>query len=155
MRAPLIIGLTVTAFSLSACAGIRSSSGYVYDEEFAQSIQPGVDNRDSVRATLGEPTFVGQWTDQDWYYVSRKDSRFAFRQPRMTDTKVIHVRFDPAGNVASVENSGPEKVVSIDPADAETPTLGRQRSFFEELFGNIGSVGQPGLPGGGQQPPQQ
>jgi len=30
----------------------------------------------------------------------------------------------------------------------KTPTLGRKRSFFEELFGNIGTVGAPGLPGG-------
>jgi hypothetical protein len=27
--------------------------------------------------------------------------------------------------------------------------LGRKRSFFEELFNNIGSVGAPGLPGQG------
>ena len=28
--------------------------------------------------------------------------------------------------------------------------LGRQRSFFEELFGNIGTVGSAGLPGSKQ-----
>jgi hypothetical protein len=32
--------------------------------------------------------------------------------------------------------------------------LGRKRSFFEELFGNIGQVGAPGLPGQGGGPPQ-
>ena len=30
-----------------------------------------------------------------------------------------------------------------------TPTLGRERSFLEDLFGNIGAVGAPGV--GGQQ----
>ena len=30
------------------------------------------------------------------------------------------------------------------------PTLGREKSFFEELFGNIGTIRQPGLPGSGQ-----
>jgi hypothetical protein len=43
--------------------------------------------------------------------------------------------------------------MNVDPAGRHTPTLGRKRSFFEELFGNIGSVGAPGLPG--QQNPGQ
>ena len=30
-----------------------------------------------------------------------------------------------------------------------TPTLGRKRSFFDEVFGGIGMVGSGGLPGGG------
>jgi outer membrane protein assembly factor BamE (lipoprotein component of BamABCDE complex) len=61
--------------------------------------------------------------------------------PNPVEQKVIHIRFDEAGNVATVERSGLERVASIDPSSDETPTLGRDRSFFEELFGNIGRVG--------------
>jgi hypothetical protein len=59
----------------------------------------------------------------------------------------MHVRFDQAGNVTAVNKTGKELVASIDPVSAKTPTLGRQRSFFDELFGNIGTISQPGLPG--------
>jgi hypothetical protein len=59
------------------------------------------------------------------------------------------VRFDPKGNVASVQRTGRELVMNVAPSGKKTPTLGRKRSFFEELFGNIGSVGAPGLPGKG------
>jgi hypothetical protein len=38
-------------------------------------------------------------------------------------------------------------IASVDPSGDKTPTLGRQRSFFDELFGNIGTISQPGLPG--------
>ena len=31
-----------------------------------------------------------------------------------------------------------EQVARIDPDSDETPTLGRERSFLEDLFGNIG-----------------
>ncbi|MEN3972613.1 outer membrane protein assembly factor BamE [Sphingomicrobium sp. XHP0235] len=144
--------LALVGSSLSACAGIRDNEGYVYNQELTQSLAPGVDNRDSVRATLGEPTFTSQFEEGDWYYVSRRTSTFAFRQPRLTDTRVIRVSFDEAGNVAAVTETGEERVASIDPEGDVTPTLGRQRSFFEELFGNIGSVSQGGM---GQQPPQQ
>ena len=38
-------------------------------------------------------------------------------------------------------------MLNVNPAHRKTPTLGRKQSFFEELFGNIGTVGAPGLPG--------
>jgi hypothetical protein len=59
------------------------------------------------------------------------------------------VKFDPAGNVASVRQMGLEQVASINPVDDKTPTLGRKRGFFEDLFGNIGRVGAIGGGGGG------
>ena len=51
------------------------------------------------------------------------------------------------GNVASVGMTGRELVMNLTPSRRQTPTLGRKRSFFEELFGNIGTISQPGLPG--------
>ena len=98
----------------------------------------------SVPNTLGRPTFIGQFDQRDWYYVSRDTRQLAFNMPRPTTQTVLHVRFDEAGNVASVERSGLEQVASIDPISDKTPTLGRERSLFEELFGNIGAVGQAG-----------
>jgi hypothetical protein len=38
--------------------------------------------------------------------------------------------------------------VGLDPVSKKTPTLGRRRSFFDELFGNIGSVGAVSPQGG-------
>ena len=44
-------------------------------------------------------------------------------------------------------------IANVDPSKRMTPTLGRQRSFFDELFGNIGTVGSAGAPGGGGSRP--
>ena len=57
---------------------------------------------------------------------------------------LLAVRFDGQGNVASVGNIGLDQVASIDPYGEETPTLGRDRGFLAELFGNIGQVGAIG-----------
>jgi len=67
---------------------------------------------------------------------------------------VLKVSFDQAGNVAAVNQTGKELIASINPSGDKTPTLGRTKSFFEELFGNIGTISQPGL-GGSNRPPQQ
>ena len=82
--------------------------------------------------------------------MSRDTKQVAFRNPRPTRGTVLLVRFDQAGNVASLSRSGKELMASIDPTGRRTPTLGRERGFFDELFGNIQTVGAP-LPGGGRQ----
>ena len=134
--------------------GDRDHRGAVIDKELASAIQVGVDNKDSVSKTLGRPTFTGQFAPNDWYYVARDTKTVAFRDPKVIDQTVLHIRFDAAGNVARVDRTGKELIASIDPASGHTPTLGRKRGFFDELFGNIGTISQPGLPGSGNAPPQ-
>jgi outer membrane protein assembly factor BamE (lipoprotein component of BamABCDE complex) len=134
----------VTAALLTGCAGVQAHKGAVVDPQLASAIQPGVDNKESVEKTLGRPSFVGQFTVNDWYYVSRDTNQFAFRNPRVREQTVFHIRFDQAGNVVSVQKSGKELIAAVDPSNRRTPTLGRKRSFFEDIFGNIGSVGSPG-----------
>ena len=132
---------------LSACVGVREHRGYVIDEQLAQSVQVGVDNKESVTRTLGRPTFVGQFDANDWYYLSQDTHQFAFRNPRVTEQKLLHVRFDAAGNVIRTGTTGKELIAAVDPVGDYTRTLGRKRSFFSELFGNIGTIAQPGMPG--------
>ncbi len=139
---------TLALLAASGCTRIRGHQGFIADPILVGAIQPGVDNRESVSRTLGRPTFAGQFDANDWYYVARETQQLAFAQPRAVTQTVLHVRFDAAGNVASVERTGVEKIASIDPINDKTPTLGRDRSFFEELFGNIGQVGAVGQSGG-------
>ena len=123
---------------VSGCAGIKEHRGYVLDKELATGIQAGVDNKESVAKTLGRPSFTGQFDANDWYYVARDTKTVPFRSAAVTDQTVLHIRFDAAGNVASVNQTGKELVVGINPVNDKTPTLGRERGFFDELFGNIG-----------------
>ena len=139
------------AASLAGCLGIHDHRGAVIDKELASAIQVGTDNKESVAKTLGRPSFVGQFNANDWYYVSRDTKSVALRGPGVIDSTILHVRFDPAGNVAAVGQTGKELIASIDPVGDKTATLGRKRSFFDELFGNISSISQPGLPGAGRQ----
>jgi outer membrane protein assembly factor BamE (lipoprotein component of BamABCDE complex) len=146
-----IVSIIALGLALNACAGIRDHRGFVLDPTLAEGIQAGVDNKDSVTRTLGRPTFTGQFDPNDWYYVSRDTAQLAFRDPKVTQQTVLRVRFDQAGNVTSVEKTGKEQIARVDPVGDKTPTLGRKRSFFDELFGNIGTISQPGLPGSQQQ----
>ena len=133
---------------LAGCAGIRDHRGHVIDKELISAVQVGVDNKESVTGTLGRPTFTGQFNPNEWYYVSRDTNTLAFRSPKVTDQTVIRVRFDAKGNVIAVDRMGKEQIASINPANDKTPTLGSKRSFFDELFGNIGTVSSGATPPG-------
>lgn len=139
----------IGATALAGCVSINDHRGAVIDTQLAAAIQPGVDNKDSVAQMLGRPTFAGQFGDSDWYYVSRDTRTFAFRNPTVQKQTVLHISFDKAGNVAAMQTTGKELIAKVDPVGDRTPTLGRKRSLFEDLFGNIGTVNSPMTPGGG------
>jgi outer membrane protein assembly factor BamE (lipoprotein component of BamABCDE complex) len=141
-----LVALSLGAALSAGCSSIREHQGYLVDEQLVAAIQPGIDNKDSVTGTLGRPTFTGQFDreQRDWYYVSRQTRAAAFTRPRPHTQTVLHVRFDPAGNVQSVQRTGVELAVNVNPDARETPTLGRRTSLLHELFGNIGGVGQRG-----------
>lgn len=144
LRARLIVLGLVVAVATSGCTQLKGRQGYVVDPLLTEAITAGVDNRESVEKTLGRPTFVGQFSDNEYYYVSRETRQLAFAKPRPVGQQVLRVRFDPAGNVVAVDRTGLELVSKISPEGDKTPTLGRERSFFEDIFGNIGAVGAPG-----------
>ncbi len=141
----LVLGAALLA---GGCSSIRNHRGYIIDQALIDAVQPGIDNRQSVERTLGRPTFVSQFGSKDWYYISQDTRTLAFGRPTTKEQTVLRVVFDNGGNVISVDRKGVERVARIDPESDATPTLGRDRSFFEDLFGNVGAVGAGGGPGG-------
>lgn len=154
MRAGLAAMVAVAA--LSGCASIKDHRGYLADNALIDAVQPGIDNKTSVERSLGRPTFVSEWGQKDWYYVSIDTKQAAFTRPRSANQTILKVSFDERGNVSNIERIGMEKVVRLDPDGNKTPTLGRERTFLEDLFGNIGTVGSgmggPAGPSGGSGP---
>lgn len=143
------IGAAMAIMALAAgCSSIPGRNGFIADEVLIQSVQPGIDNRASVERTLGRPTFISQFGEPVWYYVASTTGQKPFTTPKIENQTVLAIRFDDAGNVLSAERSGMERVARISPDGAKTPTLGRERGFLEDLFGNIGQVGAAGMGGG-------
>ncbi len=145
-RIAAIVALTALA---AGCTSIKQHRGYIVDQTLMSSVQAGIDNQKSVEDTLGRPTFTSEFGDKTWYYVSSTTQRRPFGSARIAGHNVLAIQFDASGNVVAVERSGMEKVAQIDPDGDATRTLGRERGFLEDLFGNIGQVGAPGGAGGG------
>ena len=140
--------LAMVGLGVSACVPLRSHQGYVIDPDLVNSVQAGTDTRQSVLAVLGKPSFTSEFNQGDWYYISRDARNFAYNSPHVREQVTLRISFDDRGVVSAVRRSGVEQVASVSPSSKTTPTLGKKRSFFDELFGNIGTVGAIG--GGGQ-----
>jgi outer membrane protein assembly factor BamE (lipoprotein component of BamABCDE complex) len=148
MTRTLTISIALLALvATSGCSRVRGHQGYLADATLVDAIKPGVDNRESVTRTLGRPTFAGQFDANDWYYIDRETKQLAFALPRATKQTLLRVSFDAAGNVTAVSKTGVEQIAAIRPMGDKTPTLGSNRSFFQEIFGNIGQVGSVGQGG--------
>lgn len=136
--------VALAALALTGCTRVRDHKGYVVDSTLIDTVQPGVDNRDSVTKTLGRPSLASEWDGgATWYYVARDTRQYAFSNPYPVAQMLLTVRF--AGNdVASVQKTGLETIRNVSLYGKRTPTLGRERGFFSELFGNIGTLGGSG-----------
>lgn len=144
-RFAVMVGVALgLASGVSGCASIRNHRGYVIDQTLVDSVQPGVDNRESVEMTLGRPTFASEFGAKDWYYVSRDTKQPPFRSPHVYKQTVLRVSFDQKGNVTAVAKRGMEQVARIHANGDKTRTLGRDRTFLQDLFGNVGQVGAGG-----------
>ncbi|MCJ9430405.1 outer membrane protein assembly factor BamE [Kordiimonas marina] len=128
----------VLGASLSACGNARMVRGYVFDPELANAIQPGVDNRQSVKATLGTPTVTSTFSDKTWYYVSTIVRVRPVFWPDPKDHRVLAVAFNDKGVVSDVENYDISTMRHINPVKDKTPTYGRSLNFFQQIFGSIG-----------------
>jgi outer membrane protein assembly factor BamE (lipoprotein component of BamABCDE complex) len=142
------VGLAALVLGTTACTRIRNNTGYIADEELTKAIAVGIDNRQSVMGTLGRPSVAGQFDDRTWYYISRNTEQLGFFTPKAKTQQVLAVTFDDKGNVSEVKRTGLETVADISPIRDKTPTLGRDTSLFEDLFGDIGAVGSAPVKGG-------
>src|SRR5919202_1231661 len=95
---PFLAPVALGVVALGACTPLRSHQGYIVDADLVNSIRPGVDNRQSVLQTLGNPTVGSQFNGGDWYYLSRDSRNLAFNKPKASDQLTVQISFEGAGN---------------------------------------------------------
>jgi hypothetical protein len=138
------------ALLAGGCTTIKDHRGYLVDTALVDSVLVGVDNRQSVERTLGRPTCVAIWRG-DVVLRRHRHQAAAFRRPRPPPRRCCACASMPRAMWWAWIVRGMEKVVRLNP-DGSHPDAGQEARFFEDLFGNIGTVGTGGGGGGaGQQ----
>jgi outer membrane protein assembly factor BamE (lipoprotein component of BamABCDE complex) len=127
----------------------RQFRGHVVDDEQVSQIVAGVTSRADVEALLGSPSATGTFESNEWFYIGGVTRQRPARTLQLVEQRVVMVRFNNAGTVQEVRRLGLEDRRDIQVVERVTPSPGTERSFMQQLFGNIGRVG-----GGLGQTPQ-
>ncbi|RZO68400.1 MAG: outer membrane protein assembly factor BamE [Parvularculaceae bacterium] len=153
MRA-VLVGAGFAVLTASGCVSVRTSHGYILERgETSLSAREGVDTKESIIAKYGEPSMRSTFNDSAWYYLASRDQARAFFRPETTTQQVVAFLFDDAGVVQEVKEINLAQSVRVSRVSKQTPTRGKELSFWEQLLGNVGQLpagGGPTGPGGGR-----
>jgi outer membrane protein assembly factor BamE (lipoprotein component of BamABCDE complex) len=126
---------------MAACAPTSSYQGFQAIDKTPADVKVGEDNRTTVLAKLGTPTASSTFDKDTWFYMTQVSSKTAFYHPHVTKRDVVAISFTKgADQVAAVDTYTLKDGRVIAYNGRATPTRGRQMTFLEELFGNIGTV---------------
>jgi outer membrane protein assembly factor BamE (lipoprotein component of BamABCDE complex) len=148
LRSFSLLAAIGAATALSACSTTVAQRGNLPPSDEIAQIQPGKTTKNQVVKILGSPSSVSVFDDNDWYYISRRTSQYAFLDPKVVDQQVYVVDFNPDGVVKAVEHKTLRDGEDIQPVARTTPAPGRELTFIEQLIGNLGRFNGGG--GGGE-----
>ncbi|SLN12416.1 SmpA / OmlA family protein [Pseudoruegeria aquimaris] len=151
MRKGWIAGKSIAAlgvaFMLSACAATYQNHGFAPSELDLAEITVGVDTRDTLAETIGEPTISGVVGDDSWFYVGSRWRHFAFRAPEVIDRQVVAVSFAEDGVITNIERFGLEngRVVTLNRRVTETNIA--NVNLITQIINSVGNVSADQLVG--------
>lgn len=154
----LVLCALAGALVMQGCVSVRTSHGYLLERgETTLTAEPGFDTKDSVYARYGDPSMVGTFDPNAWYYLTSADAARAFFRPKPTYRSIVAFHFDDDGVVKEVETLDLSDGMDVRLASRTTPTRGKELSFWEQLLGNVGklpAMGQGEDPATGRQGPR-
>ncbi len=152
MKFVRVLALFAAVAALTGCVSNRSAHGYVLERgETALTGLVGVDSKDSVLAKYGEPSLIGTFDRNAWYYLSSLDASRAFFRPDTTARTVVAFHFDDKGMVKEINTIDLADAVDVKMASKTTPTRVKSLGFWEQLLGTVGQLPAGGI--GGQSGP--
>lgn len=137
LRRALTGAVAAAALFTAACAPIRDYRGFVAQEDVLSQIQIGM-NRADVERIMGTPSATSSIDGKNYYYISSVFETTAFFEPEEIDRRVIAFRFDETDSVTNIANYGLKDGRLFDFISRKTPTRGKEVTFLQQMFGNIG-----------------
>jgi outer membrane protein assembly factor BamE (lipoprotein component of BamABCDE complex) len=134
---PLVVALPLV---MSGCIKDVEARGNLPKPEQLAQLSPGEQTRADVEALLGTPSTTAVFDGDTWYYISAHTTQYAFYPNHEFDRTIFAVSFDEHGILKDVRKLDIDDGRNVAIAKRETPTKGREYSFFEQLVGNLGRI---------------
>jgi outer membrane protein assembly factor BamE (lipoprotein component of BamABCDE complex) len=146
----LLAGLAFAG--LGGCVSVRSSHGYILERGSNDlTAEVGLDTKESVLAKYGEPSMIGTFNPNAWYYMASMDRARAFFKPETQYREIVAFYFNDKDVVSDVQKIALADGMDVKISSRTTPTRGKELGFWEQLLGNVGKLPTTEQ---GQGPPQ-
>lgn len=136
-RRGLFATALIGALALGACTGNIDNRGNLPDKKHVASIKPGATTRGQVLRQLGSPSTVAALDRNTWYYISKREERWAFLNPTIRQQQVLEIRFNKAGVVQTMKVYGLKDAKNVKLVARETPTTRGEPGIVRSLYETI------------------
>ncbi|MCA8908185.1 MAG: outer membrane protein assembly factor BamE [Rhodospirillaceae bacterium] len=126
------------AVGLGGCGGDVRTRGHLVEDRYLAELTVGQSTAEEVLQALGTPSTVAPFDDHTWYYIGQREEQTAFFRPDVLERRVVMVRFDDAGILSEMGERTLDDAEEVNLVERETPSLGREMGFLEQMLGNIG-----------------
>jgi outer membrane protein assembly factor BamE (lipoprotein component of BamABCDE complex) len=138
------------ALATGACDPLVDVHGHVPTPGSMSKLEVGTQSREDVLRLLGSPSTRASFNDEVWYYISQRQESVAFLEPKIVEQKVTAIYFGENGRIREIKTFGPEDGKDPGMVARKTPTVGKELTVLEQIFGNVGRFATPkggGSPG--------
>lgn len=123
----------------ASCTATYLNHGFVPPQAEVAALQPGVDTREEVVASLGEPNAEGVLGEDDLYYVESRFRHFGPFAPEEISRQILALNFDGTGVLRNIESYGLEDGRVVPISRRVTDETLRDGTFLRQILGNIGN----------------
>ena len=141
--APLSLTTLLCAIlTLPGCAVFTDAPHYrgiAVTQHDLNELTPGISSQADVQALLGPPTFVEQFDNNNWDYVSQITKIRIGQTEGVKRQHVVVLKFNDSGILQGISEKDLKNRVYVAMDGAQTPVPGGKPSFIRQLIGGVGS----------------
>ncbi|MEM9755191.1 MAG: outer membrane protein assembly factor BamE [Pseudomonadota bacterium] len=147
-RAWLCVAAAAALLSLGACSATFQNHGFVPPTEELEAILPGVDTRESLELSVGQPSASGVMRDDAWFYAAYRVRNFAYRAPEVIERDIVAISFDEDGVVTNIERFGLEDGQLVTLSRRVTDSSIGEVTLLAQILRNFGRLDVGNIIGG-------
>lgn len=135
--------IIVSAACLGACTPMKAVRGNLIEDDRLMAIEVGKATKMDVARSLGSPTTMDPFDENTWYYLGQKTKKKGIFDPKVTEEKIIRLRFNPETGVLTELSPLDTRRNDVPIESAVTPTSGNEITAIQQMIGNIGKFNKP------------
>jgi outer membrane protein assembly factor BamE (lipoprotein component of BamABCDE complex) len=136
-----ILAIFILLFT-SSCLSRIDNEGYSFELSDYEMIKEEITSKNEVRNIMGLPSvisFIGE--DPIWIYFSQKKKRLLFFKPKITERKIMTIKFDKKQKfVEKIDFYDLDDQKNVKYISDYTKIENPNKNIFLEFFGNIGKI---------------